>query len=107
MANNTDWQKCRLFELAVAHRGKKKDERFVSFYLFILSSLVAEKVMSRREVRTGGMKYQIKRKSESMLVVLFSTVCLLRPLSDASLAVHVGLWNGVDWMVGFVVFISN
>ena len=31
----------------------------------------------------------------------FSLLCLL---SEASLAVHVGLWNGVDWMVGFVFF---
>lgn len=40
-----------------------------------------------------------RRKSESMLVVWVSL------LINASLPVHVGLWNGVNWMVALVFYL--
>lgn len=46
------------------------------------------------------MKCQ-KRGLSQCLFRFFSVICLL---SNASFAVHGGLWNGVDWMVGFVYF---
>lgn len=91
---------------SLGKKGWMESAWLIHVWFFFIASMMRlepgnylgkKKVMSRREVRTYVGKWKEERVNSLSL-----SFCLLCLLSQASLAVHVGLWNGVDWMVDFV-----